>query len=131
MNSHAPHKDTVIVFIPLCFFLTSLQTVRPTISSSNQNEETVTRGGDITLKCEADGVPRPAISWMKDGRPLSTGRKAQILNEGQLLRIQDAQVADTGRYTCIAVNVAGQADRKYDVNVHGEKKVKVFFMCSF
>ncbi|XP_050994845.1 LOW QUALITY PROTEIN: hemicentin-1 [Labeo rohita] len=92
--------------------------VRPSISSSAKDEETVTRGGDITLQCEADGVPRPAISWMKDGRPLSTGRTAQILNEGRLLRIQDAQVADTGRYTCIAVNVAGQADRKYDVNVH-------------
>lgn len=88
----------------------------------------MTRGGDITLKCEADGVPRPAISWMKDGRPLSTGRKSQILNEGQLLRIHDAQVADTGRYTCIAVNVAGQADRKYDVNVHGEKKVSFLYV---
>lgn len=88
----------------------------------------MTRGGDITLKCEADGVPRPAISWMKDGRPLSTDSRAQILNEAQLLRIQDAQVADTGRYTCIAVNVAGQADRKYDVNIHGKKKVKVFFV---
>ncbi|XP_016146102.1 hemicentin-1-like [Sinocyclocheilus grahami] len=89
--------------------------VRPSISSSAQDQETVTRGGDITLQCEADGIPRPAISWMKDGRPLS---RAQILNEGRLLRIQDAQVADTGRYTCIAVNVAGQADRKYDLNVH-------------
>ncbi|KTF76822.1 hypothetical protein cypCar_00021533 [Cyprinus carpio] len=92
--------------------------VRPFISSSAQDQETVTRGGDITLQCEADGIPRPAISWMKDGRPLSTSRKAQILNEGRLLRIQDAQVADTGRYTCIAVNVAGQADRKYDLSVH-------------
>nr|XP_055041763.1 hemicentin-1 isoform X2 [Misgurnus anguillicaudatus] len=93
--------------------------VRPSISSSvhGLHEETVTRGGDVTLECEADGVPRPAISWMKDGRPL-TGRRAQIINEGRLLRIQGAQVADTGRYTCIAVNVAGQADRKYDVNVH-------------
>uniref|UniRef100_A0A8C1GCV3 Hemicentin-1 n=1 Tax=Cyprinus carpio TaxID=7962 RepID=A0A8C1GCV3_CYPCA len=92
--------------------------VRPFISSSAQDQETVTRGGDITLQCEADGIPRPAISWMKDGRPLSTSRKAQILNEGRLLCIQDALVADTGRYTCIAVNVAGQADRKYDLNVH-------------
>ncbi|XP_055041763.2 hemicentin-1 isoform X2 [Misgurnus anguillicaudatus] len=93
--------------------------VRPSIGSSvhGLHEETVTRGGDVTLECEADGVPRPAISWMKDGRPL-TGRRAQIINEGRLLRIQGAQVADTGRYTCIAVNVAGQADRKYDVNVH-------------
>ncbi|XP_073667498.1 hemicentin-1 isoform X2 [Paramisgurnus dabryanus] len=93
--------------------------VRPSISSSvhGLHEETVTRGGDVNLECEADGVPRPAISWMKDGRPL-TGRRAQIINDGRLLRIQGAQVADTGRYTCIAVNVAGQADRKYDVNVH-------------
>ncbi|XP_051581270.1 hemicentin-1-like isoform X1 [Myxocyprinus asiaticus] len=94
--------------------------VRPSISSSAQgpDEETVARGGDVTLQCEADGVPSPTITWMKDGRPLSTSRRAQILNEGRLLRIQDAQVADTGRYTCIAVNVAGQTDRKYDVNVH-------------
>ncbi|KAI7799480.1 hemicentin-1 isoform X1 [Triplophysa rosa] len=93
--------------------------VRPSISSSTQSlhEKIVTRGGDVTLQCEADGLPRPAISWLKDGRPL-TGRRAQILNEGRLLRIRVAQVADTGRYTCIAVNVAGQADRKYDVNVH-------------
>lgn len=107
-----------------------LQTVRPSISSSTQDEETVTRGGDITLQCEADGVPRPAISWMKDGRPLSTGSMAQILNEGRLLRIQDAQVADTGRYTCIAVNVAGKADRKYDVNVHGEKNSQSLYSFS-
>ncbi len=54
----------------------------------------------------------------------------QILNEGRLLRIQDAQVADTGRYTCIAVNVAGQADRKYDVNVHGEKNSQSLYSFS-
>ncbi len=90
----------------------------------------MTRGGDITLQCEADGVPRPAISWMKDGRPLSAGSMVQILNEGRLLRIQDAQVADTGRYTCIAVNVAGQADRKYDVNVHGEKNSQSLYSFS-
>lgn len=113
-----------------------LQTVRPSISSSTQSlhEKIVTRGGDVTLQCEADGLPRPAISWLKDGRPL-TGRRAQTLNEGRLLRIRGAQVADTGRYTCIAVNVAGQADSKYDVNVHGERNrersVIVVIMISF
>uniref|UniRef100_A0A8C7JTX3 Hemicentin 1 n=1 Tax=Oncorhynchus kisutch TaxID=8019 RepID=A0A8C7JTX3_ONCKI len=73
---------------------------------------------NITLQCEADGVPRPAVTWLKDGRPITGQRGAQVLNEGRLLQIKDAKVWDTGRYTCVAVNVAGQADSKHDVNVH-------------
>ena len=85
----------------------------------------MTRGGDITLQCEADGVPRPAVTWLKDGRPITGQRGAQVLNEGRLLQIKDAKVSDTGRYTCVAVNVAGQADGKHDVNVHGKTLVNI------
>ncbi|XP_076872442.1 hemicentin-1 isoform X2 [Brachyhypopomus gauderio] len=95
--------------------------VRPTISSTGDGtgEVTVVRGGSVTLPCEADGVPRPDITWLRDGRPLDVGvGGAQVLDDGRLLRIQDAQVSDTGRYTCIAVNVAGQDDRRHDVTVH-------------
>ncbi|XP_036834633.1 hemicentin-1 isoform X2 [Oncorhynchus mykiss] len=95
--------------------------VRPSIRLSEGtagNDITMTRGGDITLQCEADGVPRPAVTWLKDGRPITGQRGAQVLNEGRLLQIKDAKVSDTGRYTCVAVNVAGQADGKHDVNVH-------------
>uniref|UniRef100_A0A3P8SM44 Ig-like domain-containing protein n=1 Tax=Amphiprion percula TaxID=161767 RepID=A0A3P8SM44_AMPPE len=76
---------------------------------------TVTKGGDVTLQCAAEGVPRPAVTWLKDGRPITGQHGAKVLNEGQLLQIKDAKVSDTGRYTCIAVNVAGQADSKHDV----------------
>ncbi|KAI5614770.1 hemicentin-1 isoform X1 [Silurus asotus] len=94
--------------------------VRPSISSSGneKGDVTVVRGGDVTLQCEADGVPRPAITWLKDGRPLGTGSGVQILSDGRLLGIRDAQVVHTGRYTCIAVNVAGQDESKHDVTVH-------------
>ncbi|XP_053341492.1 hemicentin-1 [Clarias gariepinus] len=94
--------------------------VRPTISpsGSGKGDVTVVRGGDVTLQCEADGVPRPAITWLKDGRPLGTGSGVQILSDGRLLRIRNAQVVHTGRYTCIAVNVAGQDESKHDVTVH-------------
>ncbi|KAG7265214.1 LOW QUALITY PROTEIN: hypothetical protein CRUP_009101, partial [Coryphaenoides rupestris] len=81
----------------------------------------VTRGGDVSLQCAADGVPRPAVTWLKDGRPIAGqqhgGATVQVLNEGRLLHIKNAKVSDTGRYTCIAVNVAGQADRRHDVVV--------------
>ncbi|KAG5850585.1 hypothetical protein ANANG_G00084020 [Anguilla anguilla] len=94
--------------------------VRPSIKNSGRHpdEVTVTRGSDVTLQCEAEGVPRPALSWLKDGRPVVSGRGVLILNEGRLLQIKDSKVSDTGRYVCVAVNVAGQADSKHDVNVH-------------
>ncbi|XP_036375886.1 hemicentin-1 [Megalops cyprinoides] len=94
--------------------------VRPSIKNSGKrpHEVTVTRGNDVTLQCEAEGVPRPALTWLKDGRPVASGRGVLILNEGRLLQIKDSKVSDTGRYTCVAVNVAGQADSKHDLTVH-------------
>ncbi|XP_022603168.1 hemicentin-1 [Seriola dumerili] len=94
--------------------------VRPSIrrSEGDNDDVTVTKGGDVTLQCAAEGVPRPAVTWLKDGRPITGQHGAKVLNEGRLLQIKDAKVSDTGRYTCIAVNVAGQADSKYDISVH-------------
>ncbi|XP_067893515.1 hemicentin-1 isoform X1 [Heterodontus francisci] len=94
--------------------------VRPTISNtgSHPTEVTVIQGNDITLECKAQGIPRPALTWLKDGRPLVNDRGAIILNDGQLLQVKNAQVFDTGRYMCMAVNVAGQVDKKYDLNIH-------------
>uniref|UniRef100_A0A8D2KTM3 Hemicentin 1 n=1 Tax=Varanus komodoensis TaxID=61221 RepID=A0A8D2KTM3_VARKO len=94
--------------------------VRPTILDSRnpQSDVTVTQGKNISLECKAEGIPQPVVSWMKDARPLVNGRGVEILNEGRRLRLTHAQVSDIGRYVCIAVNVAGLADRKYDLSVH-------------
>lgn len=99
--------------------LSFLHLVRPSIKHGSTEDVTVTRGGNVTLQCAAEGVPRPAVTWLKDGRPVTGHHGAKVLNEGQLLQIKDAKVSDTGRYTCIAVNVAGQADSKYDISVNG------------
>ncbi|XP_070817740.1 hemicentin-1 [Chaetodon trifascialis] len=94
--------------------------VRPSIRRSEgvSDDIAVTKGGDVTLQCAAEGMPRPAVTWLKDGRPITGQHGAKVLNEGRLLQIKDAKVSDTGRYTCIAVNVAGQADSKHDISVH-------------
>uniref|UniRef100_A0A3B3BIE7 Hemicentin 1 n=1 Tax=Oryzias melastigma TaxID=30732 RepID=A0A3B3BIE7_ORYME len=97
-----------------------LQVYRPSIrrDEGESDDFTVIKGGNITLHCAAEGVPQPAVSWLKDGRPITGQHSAKVLNDGRLLQIRDAEVTDTGRYTCVSVNVAGQADSKYDVNVH-------------
>ncbi|XP_023195302.1 hemicentin-1 [Xiphophorus maculatus] len=94
--------------------------VRPSIgrSEDDSNDVTVTKGRGVTLHCPAEGVPQPTVTWLKDGRPIEDQHGAKVLNEGRVLQIKDAKVSDTGRYTCIAVNVAGQADIKHDVSVH-------------
>ncbi|KAI3368574.1 hypothetical protein L3Q82_025583, partial [Scortum barcoo] len=94
--------------------------IRPSIrrSEGDSDDIAVTKGGNVTIQCAAEGIPRPAITWLKDGRPITGQHGAKVLNEGRLLQLKDAQVSDTGRYTCIAVNVAGQADSKHDISVH-------------
>ncbi|XP_063154493.1 hemicentin-1 [Candoia aspera] len=94
--------------------------VRPTILDNGNAplDVTVIQGNDFSLECQADGIPQPAVTWMKDGQPLANGRGVEILNEGRGLRLKSAQVSDTGRYVCVAVNVAGLTDRKYDLSVH-------------
>uniref|UniRef100_A0A8B9BNN6 Hemicentin 1 n=1 Tax=Anser brachyrhynchus TaxID=132585 RepID=A0A8B9BNN6_9AVES len=95
---------------------------RPTVfnSGSHPSEVVVTQGNEISLECKVQGIPEPAVTWMKDGHPLVSGRDIRILHDGRFLQLRNAQVSDTGRYVCVAVNVAGLSDRKYDLNVHGE-----------
>ncbi|TRZ22552.1 hypothetical protein HGM15179_004536 [Zosterops borbonicus] len=93
---------------------------RPTISNSSPHpsEVIVTQGSEISLECEAEGIPEPAVMWLKDGRALGSGRDVAVLAGGRVLRLERARVSDTGRYVCVATNAAGLADRKYDLSVH-------------
>nr|XP_012807460.2 hemicentin-2 [Jaculus jaculus] len=69
----------------------------------------------LTLECECWAVPPPTISWYKDGRPVTPSQRLHLLGEGRLLQIQPTQVADSGRYLCIATNVAGEDDQDFNV----------------
>ncbi|KAM5259263.1 hemicentin-2 isoform 1-T1 [Hipposideros larvatus] len=69
----------------------------------------------LTLECECWGAPPPTISWYKDGRPVTPNERLHILGEGRLLQIQPTQVSDSGRYLCVASNVAGEDDQDFNV----------------
>lgn len=62
----------------------------------------------------------PQISWLKDGHSLTEDEEHKILSGGRLLQITNAQVADTGRYTCLASNAAGEKSKSYSLNVLGK-----------
>ena len=69
-----------------------------------------------------EGIPQPAVTWMKDGRPLTKGRGMEIMGEGRGVQLKNVHVSDTGRYVCVAMNIAGMTDRKYDLSVHSKYK---------
>ncbi|KAM4896067.1 hemicentin-1 [Sylvia borin] len=93
---------------------------RPTISNSSPHpsEVVVTQGSEISLECEAQGVPEPAVTWLKDGQAVGSGRDVAVLAGGRVLRLERVRVSDSGRYVCVATNAAGLADRRYHLSVH-------------
>lgn len=89
----------------------------------------------IILNCAVSGTPKPNIKWLVDGRPLVLGPRFRLLSENRQLEIIRAEVPDQARYTCIASNPAGVADRDFDLDVLGRYptggyKPSTRFLCS-
>lgn len=61
-----------------------------------------------------------AITWYKDGRPLTSAAGLTILKRGQVLEVERAQLSDAGLYRCVAVNLAGVAEISHRLQVFGE-----------
>lgn len=73
-----------------------------------------------SLLCVADGTPTPTVSWLKEGETLFPGPRVKFLNINMSVQILQAHVNDTGLYTCVANNTAGQTSRHYNLKVLGE-----------
>lgn len=69
-------------------------------------------GDVVTVACEAKGEPTPRVTWLSPTNRLipASSDKYQIYQDGTLL-IQKAQRSDSGNYTCVVRNSAGE-DRK-------------------
>lgn len=72
---------------------------------------------------------RVGKGWgLYEGRKLSERLKAQALCTVtsasclSLLQVVNAQVTDTGHYVCVADNLAGSAEKSFNLNVHGESE---------
>uniref|UniRef100_A0A8B9QJU2 Ig-like domain-containing protein n=1 Tax=Apteryx owenii TaxID=8824 RepID=A0A8B9QJU2_APTOW len=79
-----------------------------------------------TLRCRADGVPTPTVTWYRDGQPVGTSRDdagspRMLLPGGSLVFLRLKQGTDEGIYTCVATNRLGTAtSRNATVSVAGK-----------
>ncbi|XP_065504896.1 hemicentin-2 isoform X1 [Caloenas nicobarica] len=94
---------------------------RPTFAGdahdATTEEVTVIINNPISLVCEALAYSSPNITWLKDEVPVKESRNVHVLPGGHGLQILNAQEEDTGTYSCIMANEAGEAVKTYAVKV--------------
>ncbi|NXJ68218.1 FSTL4 protein, partial [Rostratula benghalensis] len=66
-------------------------------------------GMSASLKCHAEGIPNPRITWLKNGIDIvpKLSKQLTLLANGSELHISSVRYEDTGAYTCIAKNEVG------------------------
>ena len=79
-------------------------------------------GSTVQLKCHASGAPAPSVTWYKDGRQYFTAyydsHHGGISSaEGQVLELNDVTAEDSGEYRCVAMNVNGEVEFTYKLDV--------------
>jgi len=75
----------------------------------------------IKLHCAAGGRPRPRVAWYLDDTAVdNTTDGVYLLDDGWTLYIDGAQLSHAGRYSCRAVNVAGDDEKRFNLTVLGQ-----------
>ncbi|XP_076382484.1 vascular endothelial growth factor receptor 1 isoform X2 [Megalopta genalis] len=80
-----------------------------------------TRGSQrLDIHCFADGMPKPSISWFKDGRRLLiNNEKYKFSNSSQKLELEYPLEIDSGEYVCRAENRIGKAEVSQRITIKG------------
>lgn len=87
----------------------------PPLITRHSQEMRVLEGQRITLRCKARGDPEPVIHWISpDGKLVSNSSRTIVYNNGTL-DILISTVKDTGSFTCISSNPAGEAHQSVEL----------------
>lgn len=100
----------------------------PAHFSSKFRAETVRRGQEARVRCEASGDRPISVSWMKDKRTLSmkeepryelteSGTRDGLFSE---ILIRNADRRDSALFSCVAFNSFGNDDTNIQLIMQGE-----------
>ncbi|XP_041827634.1 leucine-rich repeat and fibronectin type-III domain-containing protein 5 [Melanotaenia boesemani] len=87
----------------------------PPLITRFSHEMRILEGQRVALRCKARGDPEPAIHWISpEGKLVSNSSRTLVYNNGTL-DILISTVKDTGSFTCISSNPAGEAHQTVDL----------------
>lgn len=88
--------------------VTSREDRPPPVIVSGPSNQSLPFNSVALISCEAQGSPKPVISWYKEGVPVSSSQRVNMSNPNVLM-ISQLQKDDTGPYTCVASSRGGKA----------------------
>jgi len=93
----------------------SVEVWEPPKLTHSEQEVSGVIGSSLSLDCSATGNPQPEVTWKKDGQPISS---SSVVQSDQSLLIPALGMVDhQGEYLCIATNIAGSREVKFNVDV--------------
>ena len=97
--------------VSICLLITFL--VFPSFTMQPESVSTLV-GDNIVLQCTANGFPTPDVKW-QDSDVFS--ERVVVYTNGTLV-INNATVNDSGKYICLASNIAGVSKIQVNVKVN-------------
>ncbi|KHJ96582.1 immunoglobulin I-set domain protein, partial [Oesophagostomum dentatum] len=95
------------------------KTVAPDFVQRLISEELV-EGDQLKWTVKVTGDPLPKVTWLRDGIEIPDCEEVRLVDEGNgvhSLVIVRVEIADSGQFTCLAENVAGEARSTADLVV--------------
>ena len=83
----------------------------------------VNESGTASFQCEADGNPKPKVTWLKQNSSLPADKRV-VSSRGELM-ITNVTSEDEGMYTCVARNILGEMAA---LTVQGVKKIIHYYI---
>lgn len=102
-------------------FRLNVQTL-PKTKSSRENIVKVFENEKVELTCDVEGNPKPKLSWLVNEKPLS--KRMKLTKDIKTLSFE-AQLTDSGIYSCSAYNAFGNISIHFTVLVFGERAMLV------
>ena len=78
------------------------------------------RQSSVQFECQAEGIPKPNISWSFGGRELSNSSYMHVIDG--VLMVQDLVFSDMGVYQCFAKGYSGKVQASGQLFVYNKGK---------
>ncbi|XP_056229273.1 leucine-rich repeat and fibronectin type III domain-containing protein 1-like protein [Seriola aureovittata] len=90
----------------------------PPMITRHTSKMFVMEGQEVSLRCKSVGDPEPSTHWVSPDGKLIGNTSRTICYENGSLDILKASVKDSGKFTCIASNAAGEATAPVELVVN-------------